>query len=133
MEQLIDLLPLDCYLDNGCFYPAEVLQSAVEEFNERTKDHPMMGECTIPSIMDMERYVRIDISRVSHIVRHVWVDDGYVKCKIQLLGHYAELARELDFDYKGIPRATGVTAEDSGVCSKYTLITVDLALPEGLI
>ncbi len=133
MEQLIKLLPLDCYLDNGCFYPADVLTAAVDEFNERNKETPMVGECESPPNATTDRYVRIDWSKVSHIIRHVWIDDSHIQCKVHLLGHYAELARELDFDYRGVPRATGVTNEESGVCSKYTLITIDLALPKGLL
>lgn len=135
MEQLIDLLPLDVFTDGGAYYPLSVVEEAAYDFNKRIEArNGTMGECNVPDIKDWQgppetRYMQIDLSRVSHIVRNMWIDGGYLRCKVFLLGKYAELARELNFDYLGIPRATGATNEQ-GVCTKYTLITVDLSLPE---
>ena len=135
MEQLIDLMPLDCIHENGAFYPFAVVSDAVDEFNKRIEPrNGALGECTIPILTNWQgppeaRYLQVDLSRASHIVRHVWIDDFILKCKVTLLGQYAEMAREMDFHFLGVPRATGVTGDD-GVCTKYTLITVDLALPE---
>ncbi len=134
MEQLIDLMPLDCYHENGAFYPLIVVEEAVNDFNTRNPKG-MVGESSMPILiglpeeMHMDRYTRVELSRASHIVRHFWIDDGILRCKVFLLGKYAQLAEEMDFEYYGVPRATGVS-DEQGVCSKYTLITVDLSLPD---
>jgi len=58
----------------------------------------------------------------------MWVDGGYLNCKIKLLGTYAEICLLLNFEFLGIPRASGIITEQ--VCSKYNIVTIDLAMPE---
>lgn len=133
MEQLISLLPIDVCTDSKHIYPRTIIEEAIKEFNGRVAKG-VAGECSIPPVHDWggepsERYGSVDLQRVSHIVKHVWIDDGWLMCKVHLLGKFAELANELDIHYQGIPRATGTMTEE-GVCTKYTLITVDLASPE---
>jgi hypothetical protein len=136
MEQLIQLLPLDVPDPNGIIYPTNVVEDACTEFNNRIKKRGgMLGECGIPPDISWDndppaRYMEIDLVRASHIVRYVWVEDHTLQCKVQLLSKYAEIAQELDVDFLGVPRATGAFEEGSKTCTKYTLITVDLALPE---
>lgn len=135
MEQLIDILPIDSYTVTGHYYPLIVIEEAVAEFTERVKErNGTLGECTVPELADWSgppesRYMQVDMSKVSHIVRHVWIDNSVLRCKVHLLGKYAEIAKEMNLDFLGVPRATGVT-DEQGICTKYTLITVDLALPE---
>jgi hypothetical protein len=136
MEQLIQLLYLDVPDPNGNIYPTNVVEDACTEFNSRIKKRGgMLGECGIPIDVDWNndpsgRYMEIDLVRASHIVRHVWVKDHELQCKVQLLSKYAEIAKELDVDFLGVPRATGSFEEGSKTCTNYTLITVDLVLPE---
>jgi len=136
MEQLIQLLYLDAPDPNGLIYPTNVVEDACTEFTDRIKKRGgMLGECGIPTDINWDndppaRYMEIDLVRASHIVRHVWIEDHTLNCKVQLLSKYAEIAQELNIDFLGVPRATGAFEESSKMCTKYTLITVDLALPE---
>ena len=137
MEQLIQLLYLNVPNPNGgIIYPSNVIEDACMEFEKRIeKRGGMLGECGIPIDINWDnepptRYMEIDLVRASHIVRHVWVEDHKLQCKVQLLSKYAEIADLLNVEFLGIPRATGVIEEGSKTCTSYTLITVDLALPE---
>ena len=137
MEQLMQILLLDTPDANGVIYPTGVIETACFEFEKRLKEGRggILGECGIPTGINWDgdpsgRYMEIDLSRASHIVRHVWVEDGKLNCKVQLLSKYAEIADLLNVDFYGIPRSTGAFEAGSKVCSTYTLITVDLALPE---
>ena len=136
MEQLIQLLYLDTPVNNGIIYPTGVIEAACLEFEERIKPRGgVLGECGIPTDINWDgdppaRYMEIDLTRASHIVRHVWVENQTLNCKVQLLSKYAEISQELNVDFLGIPRSTGVVDEGSKMCTKYTLITVDLAVPE---
>jgi len=133
MEQLIDLIPLDVPTAGGSFYATELIEAAMMEFNERAGEHGVLGEFGPPVVnMNEEpeaRYLKIDIANASHIVKNMWIDGGYLRCKVHLLSKYAEIANLMNLDFRGIPRATGVM-DEQGVCTKYTLITVDLASPE---
>ena len=72
----------------------------------------------------------IDLARASHIVKHVWIENAVVYAKIFLLGRYAEIADQLKVDFLGIPRAVGEISGKSKTCTSYTLVTVDIILPE---
>lgn len=139
MEQLIDLLYLDQRLEStGVIYPTAVILRAVQDFEDRIKSSGgILGECSMPTGTDMEqepslRYTSIDMGRVSHIVQHAWVENNLLKCKVKLLGQYAQIAELMPVEYEGIPRATGAVEGNprDRVCTEYTLITVDLSLTE---
>ena len=138
MEQLIDLLYLDELDPSGVIYPTEVVARAVKEMEERIKKTDgILGECSIPTGTNFyatpdARYQSIDMGRVSHIVRHVWIEKKRLKCKVKLLGRYAQIRELMPVAFEGIPRAIGAV-EGSGkgkVCTEYTLITVDLSMTE---
>jgi hypothetical protein len=76
----------------------------------------------------------IDLGRVSHIVKHMWIEKRRMVCKVKLLGKYAEIAKHMDIEFMGVPRAVGVIEGKAPerVCTKYDIITVDLALPDML-
>ena len=120
----------------GITYPVSVVEEACLDLGERIQKYGgVLGECSIPPgvIWDgdpTERYTAIDLSRASHIVRHVWIENKQLHCKVQLLSKYAEISEFLNVDFLGIPRSTGVIDDASKTCTTYTLITVDLALPE---
>lgn len=136
MEQLIDLLELDKMTSDGVIYPTAVVAKAVAAFEERIKkDGGVLGECSPPQNTQYAetpdvRYQSIDTNRVSHIVRHVWIDNKLLKCKVKLLGRYAEILDLMTLSFHGIPRAVGTMegSDTQKVCTDYTLITVDLSL-----
>lgn len=131
MEQIIELFPVESH-EAGNYYPLVVIEEAIDEIEKRiAEDGGVVGEMGIPlPADDPARIGSIDYSRVSHVVQHVWIDNGMVMCKVRLLGKYSELREIMGVEFSGIPRAFGQIGDD-GVCTKYTLITVDLGLPGG--
>ncbi len=136
MEQLIQLLYLDELDPSGILYPSPVVVNAVGEFEKLIQKYDgVLGECSVPDGVNWDgepdlRYMTIDLGRVSHIVKHVWIEKRKMMCKVKLLGKYAEIAKLMNLEFKGVPRATGVIEgkEPERVCTKYDIITVDLAL-----
>ncbi len=115
---------------SGIIYPLSTVEDGIADINKRiTEKAGVLGECGIPLIVDGGRSVlSIDLVRASHIVKHVWIENAIVYAKIFLLGKYAEIADQLKIDFLGVPRAIG---EINGkVCTAYTLVTVDIILPE---
>jgi len=132
MEQLVVLLEIGRPDHKNVDYPLPIIEDAINAFNKRIKRrNGMLGECGIPPDLDSDgrRMLKIDLSRASHIVRHVWIQNNIVKAKIFLLGKYAEIAEEMNIRFLAIPRAYG-EVDAKGTCTKYTLITVDLVLPD---
>ena len=138
MEQLIDLLYLDELDPSGVIYPTAVVARAVQEIEERIKKSDgILGECSIPMNTNFNttpdlRYQSIDMGRVSHIVRHVWIEKKRLKCKVKLLGQYAQIRELMPVSFEGVPRAIGAVegSDKEKVCTEYTLITVDLSMTE---
>jgi hypothetical protein len=132
MEQLITLMPLDVVLENGTVFTTAIVKDAVSEFNERANlTYGIFGEYAMPLTGEysMSRYTSIDMGRVSHIIRHMWIEHGLLMCKVHLLSKYAEIAQLMGIEYQGIPRAMG-RIDEQGICVSYALITVDLAVPK---
>lgn len=133
MEQLVIVMEADKPDHHGVIYPQELLASAVDDFLERMKvqNHSIPGECSPPPMDENtppERLQQVDLERASHLVKNMWMEDKIVKAKISMVGKYAELA-EAGLEYSVIPRAFGSIGADK-VCSKYVLITLDLAYSE---
>jgi len=134
MEKLLELMRLDEPDNQGIVYPTAVVAKAIAEFEDRIKStNGVMGECNPPSTNSSTgvdpRHGTIDLSRVSHIVQHIWIEKKILKCKVKLLGHYAQIENIMNLEFEGVPRAIGVL-EGHKVCTDYTLITVDLSLME---
>ena len=130
MEQIVELMVVDKPDHSGIIYPLSPVEDGIADINKRiTEKAGVLGECGIPLIVDGGRSVlSIDLVRASHIVKHVWIENAIVYAKIFLLGKYAEIADQLKIDFLGVPRAIG---EINGkVCTAYTLVTVDIILPE---
>ncbi len=133
MEQIVELLVVDKPDHSGVTYPLSVVEDAVNDFNKRIEAKGgILGECGIPQDIDPEgrRLLEIDLPRASHIVRHVWINNAVVCAKVFLLGKYAEIADQLNLNFLAIPRAYGDINGVKKLCTKYTLITVDIILPE---
>lgn len=128
MEKLLELMRLDEPDNQGIVYPTAVVAKAIAVFEDRIKStNGVLGECSPP--LSDARHGYIDLSRVSHIVQHVWIDKKILKCKVKLLGQYAQIEDITTLDFDGIPRAVGVL-EGQKVCTEYTLVTIDLSLTE---
>ena len=128
MEQLVALLELDTLDHNGVIFPTSVVEDAVVEFNKRVDANGgVLGELGHVHTDDSDRFLAIDVSRASHIVKHLWVDNAILKAKIQLLGKYAEIVEHLDIEVLGVPRSFGGFKDQ--ICTSYTIVTVDIELP----
>ncbi len=126
MEMLTIVMELDTP-DSEIIYPLEVVTPAVAEFSKiiRKNNDGVLGECSPPQKgSSVDRSFSIDLQRVSHIVKHIWVDGKTVKAKLKLVGDYAELGN-LGVDFTVVPRLLGKVTE--GVAEKVQFVTLDLA------
>jgi hypothetical protein len=134
MEQIVELMVLDTPDPAGIIYPFSVVEDGITDINRIiTEKEGVLGECGVPnlSVSNGGRGVlTIDLARASHIVKHVWIKNSVVYAKIFLLGRYAEIADRLKVDFLGIPRGVGKINGKNKMCTEYTLITVDIILPE---
>lgn len=135
MEVLVTVMYLDTEVVGGKTYPSEVLVPAVEYLERRIqRNEVVLGECSAPRIDGMtdgeisSRIFSIDLHRVSHAIKSVWIDGNEVRAKLSLVGKYAELAKA-GWTPSVIPRALG-DFNEAMVATKYTLITLDLAYQE---
>lgn len=135
MEKLLELMRLDEPDKTGIIYPSAVVLAAVKDAEDRIAlTNGILGECT-PPIQEPSgvkaRHAYIDLSRISHIVQHIWIENKRLMCKVKLLGQYAQVEDIMTLGFEGVARATGIIeGERERVCTEYTLITVDLSLPQ---
>jgi hypothetical protein len=87
------------------------------------------GEATQPEQQSegSDRWQIINPKWISHIVKHLWIENGYLLVKLKLLGRYREAA-EAGMEWNVTPRAIGII--EKGVATSFHLITVDLAYRE---
>lgn len=126
MEILTIVMELD-KPDGEILYPSEVITPAVLEFNKiiRKNNDGILGEWSPPKKgSTVERSFSIDLQRVSHIVKHIFIEGKTVKAKLKLVGKYAELGA-LGIDFTVVPRLLGKVTE--GVAEKIQFVTLDLA------
>ena len=136
MEKLLELLVLDTPDESGVIYPASVIMDAVYDFETRIRDsgeeEGVFGEKTPPQYAKgrgiPNDFTVIDIASISHIVKHMWVEKKKLICKIKLLNEFAEMEKE-DKPIFGAVRATGII-DERNICTTYSIITVDLVIPE---
>ena len=133
MEQLVTLLPLDVPdPSTGVIFPTAIIEDAVMRFNKRIEDSGgVLGECGLVQ-EEGDRFASIMMQNVSHVVKHMWIDNGLLMAKIKLIGKYADLAEEIGAEFVGAPRAFGDIdhGPQQKVCTEYTIITVDIELGE---
>lgn len=131
MEQIVELLVVDKPDSSGIIYPLSVVEDGITEINNRiTQVGGVLGECGVPMLASGGSVVEVDLARASHLVKHVWIEHAVVYAKVFLLGKYAEIADQLKVDFLGIPRAIGEINGKNKVCTAYTLVTIDIILPE---
>ena len=126
MEILTIVMELD-KPDGEILYPSEVVTPAVVEFSKiiRKNNDGILGEWSPPEKgSTVERSFSIDLQRVSHIVKHIYIDGKTVKAKLKLVGKYAELGT-FGIDFTVVPRLLGKVTE--GVAEKIQFVTLDLA------
>lgn len=129
MEIIRRLIPLDkpCEED-GTIYPKDIVEEGVMHFVERlrTNNECIAGEARQP-IQKGDRWQVIDPRWVSHLVKHLWIENGHLLAKVHLLGKYKEAA-EAGMDWELVPRAFGRV--EKGEATAFHIITVDLAYRE---
>lgn len=132
MEQIVKVMKVDVISESsGVTYPREVIIQSLEAFKQRLVENneAIPGESGVPYLEDetdiKPRMTSLLLSRVSHVVKAIWMDGDTVFAKIALLEKYAELAN-MGVEFSVIPRILGVIDENN-VCKSCTLVTLDLA------
>lgn len=131
MEIVKRLLPVDAPSSDGTVYPKDVVEDGVMHFVRRLEKNSecIAGEARQPlrEEREVDRWQIINPKWVSHIVKHLWIEDGWLLVKLKLLGRYREAAEE-GMEWDVIPRAIGRV--EKGVATAFHVITVDLAYHE---
>ena len=129
MEIIRRLIPLDRPSEeDGTIYPKDIVEDGLMHFVQRLQDNNecIAGEARQPIQKD-DRWQIIDPRWVSHVVKHMWVENGWLLAKVKLIGRYREAAEE-GLEWNLVPRAFGRV--DKGVATAFHVITVDLAYRE---
>lgn len=126
---------LDTPDDLGVVYPSPVVLDAVREVENTIRESDIEGIFGEQSPPDYDHgagipsdYSVIDISRISHLVKHMWVENKTLMCKIKLMKEFVEMEKN-DYPIAGLVRATGILDENN-VCTSFSIITVDLVISE---
>lgn len=128
MEIIERLMPLDVPSEDGTIYPKDIVEDGVMHFVRRMGENNecIAGEARQPEEKG-ERWQVINPRWISHIIKHLWIENGWLLVKLKLLGKYREAAEE-GMEWKVTPRAFGIV--EKGVATSFHLITVDLAYRE---
>ena len=129
MEILVELAKADVADDStGLVYPKEVLVRSVNRFDERiVKNDGIMGEYTTPT---EEEANAINFSRVSHVVKHIWMEGDVVVAKLKLLGKFAEMVEKAGVTFGGRIRNLMFLDNKTDDVRESIIITIDLAYEE---
>jgi len=127
MEILLELLKTDQNEPfTGYFYPREVVVRAVDSFDKRIRANECIpGEYTPPH---SDNANLINFKKVSHMVKHVWLEANTVVAKVKLLGHYAEMA-QAGWHFQGFVRDF-VQIDDEKRVTLSNIVTIDLRYEE---
>ncbi len=110
---------------NQRIYPVNEIANAVNSLKNQI-DH----DITIFGELDHPAELRINLDRVSHIIKEMWMQgsDGYGKLKIlpTPLGQIAKTILENDGKLGVSSRGSGNVNESTGYVSDFEIITVDI-------
>lgn len=121
MEHLV--LRADTPNINGVVYSKEVLESAVEKFNNDHSQYAVICELIPTFTRDSDRGFSVDVERVSHQIHSLRMDGNNMMAKITPAGPMKNLVEELlSHDY--VFRAFGTGDLNDGVVSNYQLVGV---------
>jgi len=132
MEIVQRVMPLDIPSEDGTIYPKDIVEDGILHFVKRlgSNNECIAGESKQPEQQSDDggdRWQIINPRWISHVVKHLWIENGYLLVKLKLLGKYREAAEE-GMEWNVTPRAVGII--EKGVATSFHLITVDLAYRE---
>ncbi len=124
MEILVELTKIDCIdPDTGFFYPMGVMTKAVGIVEDRIgRNDGILGE-EIPPPGELCEY--INLSKASHVVKHLWITGNTLMAKLDLVGKYKDMSRA-GIQFQGFLRAFTSLSDDKKTVESMTIVTIDL-------
>lgn len=109
---------------NGRVYPKAEIENAVKQMKERiAKDGPIPGECDHPDNLGL------DLARVSHLIKDVWMEgaDGHAKFEIMPFGLGEIITGLIRHGMKmGVSSRGSGNVDGNGVVSEFEIVTIDV-------
>jgi len=109
---------------NGRMYPKDEIINAVNQMKGRiNKDGPIPGECDHPDNLGL------DLARVSHLIKDIWMDgaDGHAKFEIMPFGLGEIITGLIKHGMKmGVSSRGSGNVDSNGVVSDFEIITIDV-------
>jgi hypothetical protein len=109
---------------NGRVYPKAEIENAVKQMKERLqKDGPIPGECDHPDNLGL------DLARVSHLIKDVWMEgaDGHAKFEIMPFGLGEIITGLIRHGMKmGVSSRGSGNVDSQGNVSDFEILTIDV-------
>lgn len=109
---------------NGRVYPKAEIENAVKQMKERLdSDGPIPGECDHPDNLGL------DLARVSHLIKDVWMEgaDGHAKFEIMPFGLGEIITGLIQHGMKmGVSSRGSGNVDSQGIVSEFEILTIDV-------
>lgn len=80
MELTVNVMKFDTPNKSGRIYPKNVMEEAIKQFNENKNKFGTFGE-----IEPTQASSFIELGKISHKVKDMWIDEDNLKCNIETL------------------------------------------------
>lgn len=80
MELTVNVMKFDTPNKSGRIYPKFVMEEAIKQFNENKNKFGTFGE-----IGPTQASSFVELSKISHKVKDMWIDEDNLKCNIETL------------------------------------------------
>lgn len=111
---------------NNRVYSTEVVQEAVERYNEKIKAGTALGHLGMPSGPDV---LNVTLENVSHVVQEIRIEDGKAYAKIRVLDTPLGLAAKQMIEQgvrTDLRTAGSADIDEHGVISNFSISSVNI-------
>jgi len=109
---------------NGRVYPKTEIENAVKQMKERiSSSGPIPGECDHPDNLGL------DLARVSHLIKDIWMDgaDGHAKFEIMPFGLGEIITGLIKHGMNmGVSSRGSGNVDGNGIVSDFEILTIDM-------